>query len=188
MAADSYSSLSGGYSSSAEPWLRGPFPDVHPLLAPTLYSYAQAREDIAHWCQGLTDEEIWIQPQGLASVGFHLRHIAGSVERLTSYLRGEQLSDEQLSAIQHETDPGPGRSKLLSDVNEAFLKSEQVIRRLDPARLSEARTVGRKKLPTTVIGLVMHLAEHTQRHIGELIVTTKVARMTQHGRTRPAPS
>lgn len=183
MVADSVRPLS-----REEPWLRGPLADAHPLVAPTLYAYAQAREDLAYWSQGLTDEEIWMRPHGVASVGFHLRHIAGSVDRLTSYLRGEQLTAEQLQAIQHEVNPGPGRSKLLADVSEALQKSEQVIRALDPTRLSDSRTVGRKQLQTTVIGLVVHLAEHTQRHVGELIVTAKIARMAQHGRTRPAPS
>lgn len=171
-----------------EPWLRGSLAGVHPLIAPTLHAYTQAREDLAHWSQGLTEEEIWMRPYGLAPVGYHLRHIAGSVERLTCYLRGEQLTTEQLSNIQREMEPGAGRSKLLAEVNEALDKSEQVIRALDPAALAEYRSVGRKQLPTTVIGLVVHLAEHTQRHVGELIVTTKIARTAQHGRTSPVPT
>ena len=116
------------------------------------------------------------RPHGLAPVGFQLRHIAGSVERLTTYLRGDQLTPEQLEAIPNEMDPGPGRTKLLSDVKEALDKSERTIRTLDPAILTELRCVGRKLLPTTVVGLVVHLAEHTQRHVGELIVTAKLAR------------
>src|ERR1700728_4610368 len=159
-----------------EPWLRGPLAGVHPFVAPTLHAYAQAREDLARWTDGLTDAEIWSRPQGLASVGFQLRHIAGSVDRLTTYLRGEQLTPEQLQAIPHEMGPGRGRTKLLSKVNEALDKSEQTIRTLDPAILTEPRHVGRKLLPTTVVGLVVHLAEHTQRHVGELIITAKLAR------------
>jgi hypothetical protein len=171
-----------------EPWLRGPLSDVHPLVAPTLHAFAQAREDLALWTDGLTDAEIWLRPHGLAPVGFQLRHIAGSVERLTTYLRGEQLTPEQLIAIPHEMDPGPGRLTLLAGVNEALQQCEQVIRTLDPAILTDSRSVGRRRLPTTVIGLVVHLAEHTQRHVGELIVTAKLARDTQTGRTRPSPS
>ena len=168
---------------SVEPWLRGPLPGVHPLLAPTLHAYAQAREDLAHWTDRLTDAEIWSRPQGLASVGFQLRHIAGSVERLTTYLLGEELTPEQLEAMQHEMDPGAGRTKLLDEANEALKRSEQVIRALDPAMLQEPRSVGRKHLPTTVVGLVVHLAEHTQRHVGELIVTSKIARRSEPGST-----
>jgi hypothetical protein len=143
---------------------------------PTLHAYAQVREDLAHWTEGLTDAQIWSRPHGLAPVGFQLRHIAGSVDRLTAYLCGRQLSPEQLAAIAHEMDPGPGRSILLQEVNEALHHSELVIRALDPASLGERRSVGRKLFPTTVMGLVVHLAEHTQRHVGELIVTSKVAR------------
>src|ERR1700689_253663 len=146
-----------------EPWLRGPLAGVHSLLAPTLYAFAQAREDLVQWTEGLTDDEIWLQPHGVASVGFQLRHIAGSVERLTTYLRGEQLTPQQLIAIPHEMDPGPGRLTLLAGVNEALQQCEQVIRTLDPAILTDSRSVGRRRLPTTVIGLVVHLAEHTQR-------------------------
>ena len=172
--------------SSIEPWLRGPLAGVHPLVMPTLHAYAQAREDLARWTHGLTDVEIWLQPRGLAPVGFQLRHIAGSVDRLTTYLRGEQLTPEQLAAIPHEMDPGSSRSALLDAINEAFHQSEQVIRSLGPATLGEPRSVGRRKLPTTVIGLVVHLAEHTQRHVGELIISAKLARKVETGRTRPS--
>jgi DinB superfamily len=175
-----------------EPWLRGPLRDVHPLVAPTLYAYAQAREDIARWTNGLTDAEIWLRPNGLAPIGFQLRHIAGSVERLTTYLRGEQLTAEQLKAIQREMESETGRSgslqELLIEVQEALHLSEQVIRAIHPEMLTEPRSVGRKHLPTTVVGLVVHLAEHTQRHVGELIITAKVARRAEHGRTSPSAS
>jgi hypothetical protein len=171
-----------------EPWLRGPLAGVHPLVAPTLHAFAQVREDLALWTDGLTDAEIWSKPYGLAPVGFQLRHIAGSVERLTTYLRGEQLTSQQLIAIPREMEPGPGRLALLAEVNEALQQCEQTIRALDPASLTDSRSVGRKELPTTVIGLVVHLAEHTQRHVGELIVTTKLARSMPTGRTSPSPS
>lgn len=159
-----------------EPWLRGPVAGVHPLVAPTLYAFAQAREDIERWTDGLSDPQIWLQPHGLAPVGFQLQHIAGSIERLTTYLRGDQLTPEQLAAISHEMDPGAGRSQLIDAANKAFHNSEQVIRALDPAVLTEVRSVGRKRMPTTVIGLVVHLAEHTQRHVGELIITAKLSK------------
>src|ERR1700733_3862659 len=109
-----------------EPWLRGPLLGVHPLVAPTLHAFAQAREDLAQWTAELSDAEIWLHPHNLAPVGFHLRHIAGSVERLTTYLCGDQLTREQLEAIHHEMDPAPGRSnslhELLDEVNEALHK------------------------------------------------------------------
>jgi hypothetical protein len=164
----------------AEPWLRGPIADVHPLLMPTLHSFAQVREDLARWTRGVTDAQIWLRPHGLAPVGFHLRHIAGSIDRLTTYLEGRQLTAEQLDAAGREMDPGTPRSTLLDEVAQMLDRSERVIRSLnagilhEPEILHEPRYVGRKRLSTTVIGLVVHLAEHTQRHVGELIVTAKV--------------
>jgi hypothetical protein len=173
--------MAGDSVDLVEPWLRGPLAGVHPLVAPTLYAYAQTREDLARWTQGLTDAEIWSRPHGLAPVGFQLRHIAGSVGRLTTYLRGEKLTPEQLEAIHREMDPEPGPSSslpaLLREVDAALHQSEQVILALDSAKLTEPRSVGRKQLPTTVIGLVVHLAEHTERHLGELIVTAKLSKL-----------
>ena len=180
--------MEAGSSQHVEPWLRGPLPGVHTLLAPTLSAFAQAREAIARWTAGLTDDEIWSRPHGVEPVGFHLRHIAGSVERLTAYIAGRQLTSEQLEAIRHEMDSDRGRTMLLDDVSQSLHRSEQVICALDPAGFEQARGVGRKQLPTTVIGLVVHLAEHTQRHVGELIVTAKLARGWEAGRTRPRHS
>lgn len=162
--------------SKEEPWLRGPLPGVHPLVAPTLHAFKQASEDIIRWTEGLTTSQIWAQPHGLAPVGFHLRHIAGSVDRLTTYLGNEQLSLEQFEALRHEMDPGQEPTELLRSLADALAKSAERIRSLNPSELTDARTVGRKELPTTVIGLVVHLAEHTQRHVGELIITAKLAR------------
>jgi hypothetical protein len=158
----------------AEPWLRGPIADVHPLLMPTLHSFAQVREDLARWTDGLTDAQIWLRPHGLAPVGFHLRHIARSVDRLTTYLEGRQLTLDQLEAARQEIEPDAALPALLDEISEALARSDRVIRSVEPGDLSAPRYVGRKRLPTTVIGLIVHLAEHTQRHVGELIVTAKL--------------
>ncbi len=160
-----------------EPWLRGPVQGVHPLIGATLHAYMQAEEDLAQWTAGLTDAQLWARPHELSPVGFQLRHIAGSVGRLTTYLRGEQLTTQQLDAARSEMEPGATRQELLEAVAAAFQDSERVIRAVTPDTFAEARAVGRKKLPTTVAGLVVHLAEHTQRHVGQLIVTVKVVRM-----------
>ena len=165
-------------SEPVEPWLRGPLEGVHPLLAPTLHAYMQAQEDLAHWTAGLSDVQTWARPHGLASVGFQLKHIAGSVERLTAYLRGQQLSPAQIEAAKNEMQPGASLAELLAEAQRSLAESARLIRDLDPGKLSEARRVGRKELPTTVAGLVVHLAEHTQRHVGELIITSKLARAT----------
>ena len=159
-----------------EPWLRGPLPGVSPLTAPILFAFEQAREDLATYTEGLTVEQIWAEPLGLGSVGFHLRHIAGSTGRLTTYLEGKQLSQSQMGALGTEKQPGASREKLLADLESAFRKSEAVVRALDPTTLAERREVGRKRLPTTVIGLLTHIAEHTQRHVGQAIYAAKLAR------------
>ena len=161
-----------------EPWMRGPIEGVHPLLAPVLYSFQMAREDLEKYTAGLPPARIWATPHGLASVGFHLVHIAGSANRLMTYLQGKELTTGQLDAMAAENSPGePSCEQLLAALNRAFGDAEAVIRTTDPATLGDARTVGRKRLPTTVIGLLMHIAEHTQRHVGQAIVTAKLAAM-----------
>jgi uncharacterized damage-inducible protein DinB len=157
--------------------MRGPIDGVPALLAPLLYSFQQAREDLTCWTEGLTPEQIWATPHGFGSVGFHLRHIAGSTDRLTTYLEGGQISEAQLDFLKHEHDPGVTREELLAALEAAFERTELMIRGLDPARLSEPREIGRKKLPTTVIGLLTHVAEHTQRHVGQAISAAKLARV-----------
>lgn len=160
-----------------EPWMRGPIEGVPALLSPLLYSLQQAREDLAQFTEGLTTEQIWAKPYGFGSVGFHLRHITGSVDRLTTYLEGKQLAEEQLDFLKHEHDPGATREELLAAMNASFERTEAIVRALDTARLSDAREIGRKKLPTTVIGLLTHIAEHTQRHVGQAISAAKLARV-----------
>ena len=158
-----------------EPWMRGPIEGVHPLLAPVLYSFQMAREDLEKYTAGLPPARIWATPHGLASVGFHLVHIAGSANRLITYLQGTELTTAQLDAMAAEASPGePSRERLLAGLNRVFDDAEAVIRATDPATVGDARTVGRKHLPTTVIGLLTHIAEHTQRHVGQAIVTAKL--------------
>jgi len=161
----------------SEPWLRGELPGVDPLLAPPLRSFEQVREDLAVHCAGLFTEQLWRSPHGLAPLGFHLRHIAGSVDRLTSYLEGCQLDEAQLAALRAETEPGASLTDLLAAIDRAFDRAAGVIRSIDPATLPEPRHVGRRRLPTTVLGLIVHIAEHTQRHLGQAISAAKLARV-----------
>jgi uncharacterized damage-inducible protein DinB len=171
-----------------EPWLRGPIPEIHPLTAPILYAFQQAREDLAKHTAGLTAEQLWAQPHGFGSAGFHIRHIAGSTERLMAYLQNRELTPTQLDALRtEEANPtqnrdregaGPTtREELLQLLDHTFEEAETVVRAIDPATLTEPRTVGRKKLLTTVIGLLTHIAEHTQRHVGQAISACKLARV-----------
>jgi len=159
-----------------EPWLRGPIQGVHPLLTPILYTFQQAREDLAKHTGPLTASQIWATPHGFGSVGFHIRHIAGSTGRLMTYLEGRELNAEQMSRLQAEEQSGvQGRDELLSELDRAFVRAEAQVRALKPETLAEARAVGRKHLPTTVIGLLMHIAEHIQRHVGQAVSAAKLA-------------
>src|SRR6185295_18788438 len=109
------------------------------------------------------------------SVGFHLRHVAGSTDRLMTYVSGGQLSSDQMTVLKAEKEPGATGEELLASIDRAFANAETVARAIDPARLAEPRGVGRKQLPTTVIGLLVHIAEHTQRHVGQAISAAKLA-------------
>jgi hypothetical protein len=145
-----------------EPWLRGPIEGVDPLAAPVLYAFTQAREDLEQYTEGLTTEEIWKR-----GVGFHIRHISRSTERLIAYLQGCRTVELG------EGEPGASREELLAELDGVFKRAEVVVRAIDPSTLRDAREVGRKRLPTTVIGLLTHIAEHTQRHVGQAISAAK---------------
>ena len=161
-----------------EPWLRGPIPGVPPLTAPILYAFQQAREDLAKFTDGLTPEQLWASPHGFGSAGFHIRHIAGSTERLMIYLQGRDLTAAQMTALREEEQPSKlPREELLAVLEKALREAEAVVRQIDAATLEEPRAVGRKKLPTTVIGLLTHIAEHTQRHVGQAISACKWSRV-----------
>lgn len=162
-------------SSAPEPWLRGPIEGIHPAAMPVFFSFAQVREDLGIHVKGLTGEQIW-RTFAKASIGFHLKHIAGSVDRLTTYLKGEQLSFGQLQALREEHTPGAQGDALLAVVHQSLSKAEAYLKDLDPNSLYETRAVGRQFLPTTVIGLLVHLAEHTQRHLGQAITLSGVVR------------
>jgi len=162
-----------------EAWLRGPAGGVSPLIAPVLFSFQQAREDLRRCLEGLTTGQIWATPHGFGSLGFHLRHIAGSTDRLTTYLQGAALTPEQMNVLHAEhVSQGAAGEELLALVEDAFRQAEAIVRTIDPSTLTEPRTVGRQHLPTTVIGLVVHIAEHTQRHVGQAISAAKLARAT----------
>jgi uncharacterized damage-inducible protein DinB len=162
----------------AEPWLRGPLPGASPFVAPLIRSFEMAREDLDHFTEGLTDAQVWTQTYGVNAVGRELKHIAGSVDRLMTYLEGGPLSAEQLAAMKEEEQPGGSLDALLARVKDSFARAEAIARALDPAKLAEPRAIGRKQLPTTAIGLVVHIAEHTQRHVGQTIRAATLARHT----------
>ena len=154
--------------------MRGPIEGVSPLTAPILYTFQHAREDLAKFIEGLAPEQIWATPYGFGSVGFHIRHIGGSTDRLITYIRGEQLTPAQIDFLKGEKSPGASGNELLQEMDEFFRRAEVVVRGLDPATLGDAREIGRKKLPSTVNGLLVHTAEHVQRHVGQAISAAKL--------------
>jgi uncharacterized damage-inducible protein DinB len=142
---------------------------------PLFFSFAQVREDLARFTSGLSEELVWKDVEG-ASLGFHLKHLSGSIERLTTYLFEGQLSPEQLQALAKEHVPDLKLPELLANVDNSTKNCEQRLLTLKQDSLFEPRYVGRRRLPTTVIGLLVHIAEHTQRHLGQAITIAKVVR------------
>jgi len=154
--------------------MRGPISGVSPFVAPVLYAFQHAREDLAKHTEGLTPDQLWASPHGFGSVGFHIRHIAGSAARLLTYLQGGALTADQLRELDDEKRAlDIPREELLALLDRALVDAEAIVRAVDPATLTEPRAVGRDRLPTTVIGLLVHLAEHTQRHVGQAISAAK---------------
>jgi uncharacterized damage-inducible protein DinB len=172
----------------AEPWLRGTLQEIPAVQRAVMRALELAGEDLQHWCGGLSDEEVNARPGGLPPVAFHLRHIARTLDRLLSYAEGRGLTDEQLAAIKTEMEPGATRAALFSELNSALTASMIRIQRFDSSAFEQTRTVGRKQLATTVAGLLVHVADHTQRHVGQAVTTAKIvqAKIVQaRGGNRP---
>lgn len=160
-----------------EVWLRGPVPGIPPLLQPVAHSLLQCREELDQHVTSLSPEQIWARPAGAASVGFHVRHAAGSLDRLFTYARGEPLSAAQKSAFAAEGQPDLAAdvgARLLAAFGETVERALEQLKRTSDAALVEPRGVGRAQLPSTVLGLLFHAAEHTQRHVGQAVTTVKV--------------
>jgi uncharacterized damage-inducible protein DinB len=157
-----------------EPWLRGLLQEVPAVQRAVLHALELAKEDVAKWCGGLTDEQMNARPCGLAPVAFHLRHIARSLDRLLTYAENKPLTAEQITALKRELDPGASRNSLLLEFDQAIRDSELRVRAFDISQLEEPRMVGIRKLSTTVAGLLVHVADHTQRHVGQAITTARI--------------
>jgi uncharacterized damage-inducible protein DinB len=157
-----------------EPWLRGTHTEVPAAGRAVLHALDLALEDLTQWTAGLTGAEVHSQPLGLTSVAFHLRHIARSTDRILSYAEGKQLSTEQLAALKAEQAGGESLAELLAEVEAAFSNAAERVRTLATADLETPRGVGRKQLPISIGGALIHVADHTQRHVGQLVTTAKV--------------
>ncbi len=161
-------------SAQVEPWLRGTLADVPAVQRAVLHALELAREDLRHWCADLTDDEVNGHPPGLPSVAFHLRHIAGSLDRLLTYAENRDLSPEQLAKLKSESAPEASTNSLLEELDKAIRVSKERVRKFSLADFEQPRKVGRSQLPTTLGGLMVHVADHTQRHVGQAITTAKI--------------
>jgi len=160
------------------PWLRGPVPDVIPMLQPVAHSLIDCREDVETRLVGVSIERIWTKPGNAASIGFHVRHAMGSLDRLLTYARGEELTDEQFSTLKNESVRGTGGPETAEALIRAFQQATEramnQVRGTHEADLLDFRAVGRAKAPSNVLGILMHAAEHAQRHIGQMSTTLKI--------------
>jgi uncharacterized damage-inducible protein DinB len=163
-------------SSLPEAWLSGPVPSVPGLLQPVTHALLQAKREIHELMNDFDETLLWKKPAGLASPGFHLQHIAGVQDRLFTYAKGEMLSAQQLQYLKAEgvEDSIINVAGLLDNLNTQTERSVQQLIETDENTLTETRGVGRRQIPSTVLGLLFHAAEHTMRHTGQLLVTVKI--------------
>ena len=162
-----------------EPWLRGPLPGIPALLQPAGHALVMAQEDVERAVSGLTEEQFWLRPQGVASVGFHVAHLAGSTDRLFTYARGEALSEAQRTTLAREAtvdETRPSRDELLDTWRDTVEEALRLLESTLESTLTEHRLVGRAGLPSTVIGLLFHGAEHASRHTGQIVTTANLVR------------
>jgi len=159
-----------------EPWLRGTLLEVPAVPRAVLHALDLARIDLTHWCAPLTDEELSLRFARIAPVAFHIRHIARSIDRLLTYAEGRQLGAAQIAALKSENADGATGDNLFAELDSALTQAATRIRHIDANHLNETRAVGTKSLPATVGGLLVHVADHTQRHVGQAVTTAKFVR------------
>lgn len=160
-------------------WLRGPVPGIAPALMPVAHALLAAREEATRVVEGITAEQLWQRPGGAASIGFHLMHLAGATDRLLTYARGDTLTEiqqEQLRAEKTVPEPPPTTDELLRRWERVVDLALSQLAATTEAELPAPRTVGRARLPSTVLGLLFHAADHAQRHVGQLVTTAKIIR------------
>jgi uncharacterized damage-inducible protein DinB len=162
-----------------EPWLRGTYADVPAAGRAVLHALDLAVDDIAKWTAGLTDAEVRSAPLGLTPIAYHLRHIARSTDRILAYAEGNQLTAEQLVALKAESTGEESLAELIAEVEISFSNAADRIRTLATADLNTPRFVGRKQLPTSIGGALIHVADHTQRHAGQIVTTAKVIKASR---------
>ncbi|HEY0794419.1 MAG TPA: DinB family protein [Acidisarcina sp.] len=164
-----------------EPWLRGTNESLPPVLRSVLHALELAKEDIDRWCGDLTFEELNARPFGIEPVSFHLLHMARSLDRLLTYAEGSQLSSVQEAALESELASDYAREDVLAEWNAAFKAAGRRLHASAARDLNEPRSVGKKHLQTTLGGLIIHIGDHVQRHVGQVVTTVKVVKGSQIG-------
>jgi uncharacterized damage-inducible protein DinB len=159
-----------------EPWLRGPLAGSHALLQPAAHAFIMSIEDCEPALQGLPADRLWVEHSGAASIGFHLRHLAGATDRLLTYARGETLTSAQKAALAAERTPGADAEELLAGWRDGVEGALAQLAATPESVLLEFRGVGRAQLPSNVLGLLFHAAEHASRHTGQVVTTAKIVR------------
>lgn len=165
------------HMSEPEVWMRGSIDGIDALLMPVAHALLQVREDLERAAATVPPADVWVRPGGAASIGFHARHLAGALDRLFTYARGERLSEAQREALRAEGQPGDPPAPLSEIVNDAQAQIDRALAQLRATRrdaLLDFRGVGRAQLPSNVLGLLFHAAEHSTRHMGQLITTAKI--------------
>ena len=165
--------------SKPEPWLRGPVPEIPALLQPAAHAFLLALESVEAAVSGLTDDQLWIEPGGAASLGFHLLHLTGQHRSPLNVRARRALSESQRAALAAEgtlTPPYPTLDQLLAGWRKGVEGALRQLAATPEAVLKDARQVGRAQLPSTVLGLLFHASEHAQRHAGQIVTTGKIVR------------
>lgn len=169
-------------TNNLEVWQRGSLPNVPPLLQPVAHALLQAKDEVEEVMTDFPSELLWLRPAGTASVGFHLQHLTGVLDRLFTYAQNQQLNEAQFRDLKHEgenTEQALTTEELVNKFGLQVIKAIEQIKQTDEISLTDNRSVGRAGLPSTVIGLLFHAAEHSMRHLGQLIVTVKIVREIQ---------
>jgi uncharacterized damage-inducible protein DinB len=165
-------------SKQPEVWLRGPLPGFPALVQPVAHALLQAKEEIHSKMDNFPDALLWVRPTGVASPGFHLKHLAGVLDRLFTYAAGQPLSPTQLDYLKAEEvhEEHDTVTYLLVKLDTQITAALEALKAIDETTLTQFRGVGRQQLPSTILGLLFHAAEHTMRHTGQLLVTVQVLR------------
>ena len=172
-------------ATDVEPWLRGTLTEYAVVHRALLHSLQMAEEDTFKWCFNLDDQQLQVTPYDLPSVAFQLRHIARSLDRFCTYAEGGSLTAEQLHLLSSELTEPVGHGALFNELKASLTKTRHRLQAIALQPLDLELSIGRKQLPTTLAGLLIHAAEHTQRHVGQAITTAKVI-LAQSGHSQDA--